>query len=495
MNDTLGALVLLPLGGAVLAALLPRHGPWVGIVTAAATLALALTTAAAVYRSGPRHLELAGWGAPLGIDLRADGLSAAMLALTAVVGVATTVYATGSDAASGRPLFWPLWLALWSGLNAVYVSGDLFNTYVALELVGLSAVALVALGGRDAYPPALRYLFVAVLGSLAYLLGVALVYAEAGTLDIVEAGERLDGATTAVTALTATALAVMALGLALKTALFPLHAWLPQAHAAAPSAVSAILSALVVKASLFVLVRVWFVVFGGAATPGAAQLLGILGTVAVVWGAVLALRQPRLKPIVAYSTVAQVGYLFLLFPLATPGLGEAAGTTAAQAAYAGWTGALGLALAHGLAKAAMFMAAGTLALAHGSDRLTDLRGAATRMPMSTLTFGLAGASLAGLPPTFGFVGKWQLLQASLISGQWWWLPVLLVGGLLTAAYTVRVLGATVNPPDAELAPLAPVPRRMEWAALSMAALAVMLGVSSSGLLGLLGVGAPVGGGP
>jgi multicomponent Na+:H+ antiporter subunit D len=491
VNGILGAVVLLPLGGAVLAAVLPVRARQVGIATAAVVLALALVTAAEVYRSGPLELELAGWGAPLGIDLRADGLSAAMLAMTGVVGVAATVYASGSEAAQGRPLFWPLWLALWAGLNSVYVSGDLFNTYVALELVGLSAVALVALGGRDAFAPALRYLFVAVLGSLAYLLGVALVYAEAGTLDIVEAGERLDGGAAAVTAL-----AAMALGLSLKTALFPLHAWLPEAHSAAPSAVSPILSALVVKASLFVLVRVWFVVLGGDATPAAAQLLGALGTVAVIWGAVLALRQTRLKRVVAYSTVAQVGYLFLVFPLAAPGIGAAAGSTAWQAAAAGWTGALGLALAHGLAKAAMFMAAGTLALAHGGDRLVDLRGAATRMPMSTMTFALAGVSLAGLPPTFGFVGKWQLLQAGLLSGQWWWLPVLLVGGLLTAAYTVRVLGATTGGPSdgEELPPLAHVPRRMELAALSMAALAVALGVTSSGVLELLGVGSAFGGG-
>jgi multicomponent Na+:H+ antiporter subunit D len=491
VNGLLAAMVLLPLGGATLAALLPGRGRQVGLGTAVVVVVLASATAVEVARSGPLHLELAGWGAPLGIDLRADGLSAAMLAMTALVGAAATVYGSGSDAAGGRPLFWPLWLALWAGLNSVYVSGDLFNTYVALELVGLSAVALVALGGRDAHAPALRYLFVAVLGSLAYLLGVALVYAEAGTLDIVQAGERLDGGTAAVTAL-----AAMALGLSLKTALFPLHAWLPEAHSAAPSAVSPVLSALVVKASFFVLVRVWFVVLGGDATPAAAQLLGALGTVAVVWGAVLALRQARLKRVVAYSTVAQVGYLFLVFPLAAPGIGTAVGSTAWQAAAAGWTGALGLALAHGLAKAAMFMSAGTLALAHGGDRLVDLRGAATRMPMSTLTFALAGVSLAGLPPTFGFVGKWQLLQAGLLSGQWWWLPVLLLGGLLTAAYTVRVLGATTGRPGdgTELRPLAHVPRRMEVAALSMAALAVALGVASSGLLELLGVGSEFGGG-
>jgi formate hydrogenlyase subunit 3/multisubunit Na+/H+ antiporter MnhD subunit len=116
------------------------------------------------------------------------------------------------------------------------------------------------------------------------------------------------------------------------------------------------------------------------------------------------------------------------------------------------------------------------------------------MPMSTLTFALAGVSLAGIPPAFGFVGKWQLLQAGLLSGQWWWLPVLLLGGLLTAAYVVRALGATTNPDGAEVRPLRPVPRRMEVTALSVAALAVLLGVTSAGVLEELAASFPFGGG-
>jgi multicomponent Na+:H+ antiporter subunit D len=407
------------------------------------------------------------------------------------VGAVVTAYATGPRAVRGQEPFWPLWLLLWAGLNAVYVSGDLFNTYVALELLGLAAVALVAQGGRDSLAPALRYLFVAVLGSLAYLLGVALVFAETGTFDIGIAAETLRSGPAAVVALGA-----MTVGLALKTALFPLHAWLPPAHSAAPAAVSALLSALVVKASFYVLVRLWFGVYQAEVAP-LTQGLGALGAAAVVWGGVQALRQERLKPVVAYSTVAQVGYLFLIFPLAAPGVTAPDGSAAAATAVAGWTGALAIAVAHGLAKAAMFLTAGTLAAAHGTDRLDRLRGAAGRMPMSGMAFGLAAVTLAGLPPTLGFVGKWQLLQASLGSGQWWWIPVLLGGGLLTIAYTTRAMKATLSDQpdeDAEPPELRPVPRRLQVAPLGLALAALVLGLTAVPLLDLTLVGSPWGGG-
>lgn len=396
MNALLGWLVLLPLTGAVLCGTLPRrlHAP-VAVCTATGTAVLAGAAAATVARDGAHRSAVAGWDPPLGITLVADGLSAPFLAMTALVGLVLTGYATGSATARGGPMFWALWLALWASLNAVYLAGDLFNGYVALEFMTVAAVGLVALAGPSALRPALRYLVVAVLGSLSYLLGVALVYGETGTLDMAQVGQGV-----ARTPATTTALALVVLGLALKAALFPLHGWLPPAHSGAPAAVSPALSALVVKAAFYLLVRVWSTALRDVGTTAAAQLLGALGAAAVLWGTGVALRQQRLKLVVAYSTVAQVGYLFLIFPLAFGVEGMDA-----QTARDGWSGVLGLGLAHGLAKAAMFMAAGTLVIGHGTDGLGDLAGAASRMPMATLAFGLAAVSLAGLPPSAGFSGK------------------------------------------------------------------------------------------
>lgn len=485
MSDLVPALVLGPLALAALVSLAPR---WAAALTLCGGLGIAagvVVAAVVVHRDGPQVVTLAGWPAPQGIELYADHLSVVMLALTALVGLAVCVYATGSDQARGGPAFWPLWLALWSSLNAVYLSGDLFNVYVALELMGIAAVALVALGGRDALEPALRYLFVAVLGSLLYLLAVALIYGETGTLSLDGAGERIDAGVVGLAALGLTAA-----GMAFKTALAPMHAWLPAAHAAAPSAVSALLSALVVKASFYVLVRVWTSVL--AFETVLVWVLGGLGAFAVVWGSVFALRQSRIKYVVAYSTVAQVGYLFLLFPLFAPMLTEGPDGRPGPAA---WTGVFAFLVAHGIAKTAMFLAAGNLIIAYAGDAIESMRGAVTRVPLSTAAFAIAGVSLAGLPPTFGFVGKWQLLQSAFGTGQWWWIPLLAAGGLLAFAYTARVVSATLDRTEDAGDPIAPeaIPRRMEVVALGMAVLALVLGLASLPLLTFLEAGVPTGG--
>ncbi|NDL57936.1 complex I subunit 5 family protein [Phytoactinopolyspora mesophila] len=493
--DLLAAVVFVPLAASIVVTLVPaRHTgvtTAIGLLTSLVVVGLVAGVAATVQRDGIMRFALADWRAPLGIELRADQLSVLLLGLTALVGAAVSVYATGSSSARGGRMFWPLWLALWSGLNAVYIAGDLFNTYVALELMGVAAVSLVALGGAQALRPALRYLYVAVLGSLLYLLGVALVYGQTGTLDLELAadGIRPDVVGGAV-------LVLMTVGLALKTALFPMHSWLPDAHSSAPAAVSALLSALVVKATLYVLIRVWFTVLDTEPAFPLDLAVGLLGATAVGWGTAMALREVRLKRIVGYSTVAQVGYLFLVFPLVTPGLEAEPGSALGEAALAGWTGGLALLLGHGVAKAAMFLAAGNIGLAYGSDDISGITGAAARMPLSVAAFGLAGVSLAGLPPTFGFIGKWQLLQASLGTGQWWWVIVLLVGGLLTFGYSARVLRATFNPTRAfELPEPEHLPRRMEVVALSLAVLAVVLGIGSLPILTFAGDGVLIGAGP
>ena len=492
---SLSTVVVVPLAGMVALSVLAR-GQWparlVAGTTAVATAASAALVVVRVVRDGPVTESLGGWPAPLGIPLVADGLSAALMAMTAVVGLAVTAFAVGERRDDS---FWPLWLAVWAALNALYVSGDAFNVYVALEVLGLAAVGLVALAGGPALRAALRYLFVAVLGSLAYLLAVALLYADRGSLELA-----LLARTPGSTVVSAAALALVTVGMMLKTALLPVHGWLPPAHGGAPSAVSPVLSALVVKGSFYVLVRMWFTVLPDSATPTAAGMLGALGGAAALWGAIMALRQPRLKLVVAYSTVAQVGYLFLVFPLVTPG--PDGGIAADAAARAGWAGALTLAVAHGVAKGAMFLAAGALAAGHGTDRLDAMRGAGARQPLSVAAFAVAGASLAGLPPTLGFTAKFLLLQSSLGGGQWWWAVPLVAGGLLAAAYVARVLRITMGGAGSDetdptvrsqctpaLGGVA-LSRRRELPALALAALAVVLGLTGALVTGLVEGAAP-----
>jgi multicomponent Na+:H+ antiporter subunit D len=281
----------------------------------------------------------------------------------------------------------------------------------------------------------------------------------------------------------------------MKTAAFPLHAWLPPAHASAPAPASAILSALVVKASFYVLLRLWLRLGTTPgpglewAAPASLVVLGLLGAGAVLWGSALALRQTQAKRLVAYSTVAQIGYLLLLFPLLADG-GEAWTRTA-------FHGGVYQVVSHGVAKAAMFLAVGTMAYAVGTDRLSGLAGLAYRMPVTFTAFGLAGLSLTGLPPSGGFLAKWLLLQASLSSGRWWWAVVIVVGSLLAAAYTFLVLRTAfertgdpelVRAETEERSPAPLVPLRLEWPALALALIAAGLGLWAAVPLRLLDIG-------
>ena len=432
---------------------------------------IALAVVVAVVRTGRVLVyHLGGWSPPLGIALRADGLSAAMLLTTSVVVSAIALFARADFAAAEdgretrRPLvFWTMLLAVWAALNAIWVGGDLFSLYVALELLTFGAVPLVCLDGSAAtLAAALRYLLFALLGSVLYLLGAALLYGACGTLDIV----LLAGRVRAEPAVWAAA-GLMTAGLLAKTALFPLHLWLPPAHAGAPPAASALLSALVVKGSFILIVRLWFDVMPGLLTVPVAQGLGALGGAAILIGSVLALRQARLKLMIAYSTIANIGYLFLVFPLAGAGAWS----------VVAWGGGMMQVIAHAVAKAAMFMAAGLMAQGLGHDRIAGFRGVFRAMPVAVGAFAVSGFSLMGLPPSGGFVAKWRLLTASVGEGQWWWAVVILTGGLLAGGYVFRVLGPAFAVTEGAVALKAAVPVERQAVVLALALCAVLLGLA------------------
>lgn len=484
--------ITVPLVGAVAALLTGRRGAAaVGLLTSALGVLAAFGLAAQVLASGMQRVVVGGWDVPLGIELRADGLATAMLLMTAVIGAGISVYAWRyfgaadhhdqhdrhvhpvgpSGSGSTQWLFWPVWLLAWGALNALYLSGDLFNLYVTLELLGLAAVALVALAGAGAAAAALRYLLFALLGSMLYILGVELLYAAHQTLDLLQLRERLQPGVSVWLAA-----ALMSTGLLVKTAIFPLHFWLPPAHGSAPAPVSAALSALVVKAGFYLLARLWLDLFGGLPSASVAPLLlGALGAGAVLWGGVQALRQTRLKAMIAYSTVAQLGYLMIALPLA--------GGVTDGAMHA----AVLLAASHAAAKASMFMCAGSLLAAYGHDRIDALTGFGTRLPITATAFALAAISLVGLPPTGGFVGKFALVEAAVRTDAWWAVAVVLLGSLLSAAFLFHALSRAFVEAPADTASVR-VARAPQLAALALALVAVALVAAGEPLRHLLAVG-------
>ncbi|WP_395698209.1 complex I subunit 5 family protein [Methylocella sp.] len=476
--------ILLPAAGLIASfAVGGRRAQTIALALAPANLALAIAIAFLVRGAGaPLVYHVGALPPPLGIALKADGFSAVMLVASALILWAASVYARadfttpeGKSEARAPFAFWSLVQGLGCGLAIVFLSSDLFNLYVALELLTFAAAPLVCLGGGAAtLRAALRYLVFALFGSVLYLLGVALLYGAYGTLDISLLAQRIGphGVVYAAAALTTA-------GLLAKTALAPLHLWLPPAHAGAPPAASAILSALVVKGSFFLIVRLWFDVFPSLAAGTGAIVLASLGGFAALLGGAMALRQARLKMLIAYSTAAQIGYLFLMFPLALGG---------APWAPDAWAGGIFQTLSHAFAKAGMFLAAGLVAKSLGHDRIDGLSGLGRSMPIAALALGVGGLSLMGLPPSGGFMAKWLLLTSAAEAGAWPIVAVLLAGTLLAAGYLYRILRPTLALPAAELK--APRQPSRELIALALAVVAALMGLAPLGFYDFLDIGRP-----
>lgn len=408
-----------------------------------AGLAIAAAILDQVWRNGrPLVYLIGGFEPPLGIALRADGISAVMLTVIAVVMCAVGCFGcrefmqpTGQSEARTPLAFWVLMLSVWCALNAVMLGTDLFNLYVALELLTFAAVPLVCLSGKpDTVKAALRYLLFALAGSVLYLLGTALLYGGYGTLDMALLSARVRPEPVALVAAT-----VMTVGLLAKTALFPLHLWLPPAHAGAPPAGSAVLSALVVKGSLLIVVRLWFEVMPALMTWAGAQIFAALSACAMVFGSIVALRQERLKLLVAYSTLAQVGFLFLMLPLAFDS------DAARLQSGAALTGGMLQAISHATAKAAMFMSVGLMAVSLSHDRIADLGGLWRVAPLSVLAFALGGLALTGLLPSGAYLAKELLLYAAEETARPWLALVVHTSGIFTSSYLILVLGHVFIP--------------------------------------------------
>ncbi|MCA9285021.1 MAG: hypothetical protein KDA22_07400 [Phycisphaerales bacterium] len=478
----------LPVAGSLACVLLgERWSRFVALLLAPVMVAVSIAVAVAVHLNGAAiFLVVGGWRPPLGIQLRADGLASSLLITAAIVVGATTWFAFGDqDESTPRPggitgarrsaSFWPLLLGVEAGVSAAFLCNDLFSLFVALEMLTFAAVPLVSLGGSvSSAAAALQYMLFALMGSFLYLVGVVLLYAACGTLDIGLLGQRsLDDSVVLL------ALAIMSVGLFAKAALFPLHFWLPPAHGGALPAASAVLSALVVKGAFFVALRLWIDVQPGLLASPAAQVVAGLGAGAILFGSVVALQQTRLKPLIAYSTVAQIGYLFLLFGL----LAEPDESTGVAVSSMVLTAAVLQVGSHALAKAAMFLAAGRITDVAGHDRLDGLAGVARILPRCVIAFAIAGLALMGVPPSGGFWAKWLLLTASVETGHWWWGMIIVIGGLLSGGYVYRAVVSMTAAPAEPVTPGAGViPRGSPWRSRDMAPLLLAM---ASLLLGFL----------
>ena len=403
-----------------------------GLAWAAATMASLLAFSIAIALTlgvldGQKYGYLmGGWEAPYGIELGVDAFSA--LTLLVVTGASTLALLAGRHSIDTeiepdrQPLFYAAWLLALAGLVGIPVSADAFNIFVFMEISALSSYVLIA-GGPDrrALPAVYKYLIMGTIGATFYLIGIGLIYLMTGTLNLADMALRIHEVADLKPVLVAAAF--ITIGLALKAAIFPLHAWLPNAYTFAPNAVTVFLAACSIKVTLYLLLRFDFVVFQPNLIGHDVQFayfLMPLAVLAILIGSGVALFEPNLKRLLAYSSIAQIGYILL---------------GASLVSLTGLTASILHMFNHALAKGALFLAVAALATRCSGIRLENIAGVSRSMPWTMGAFVVAGLSLIGVPGTAGFVSKWYLISAALGEG--------LLGGVLIAVIVISSLMAVV----------------------------------------------------
>ncbi len=464
--------VIIPLICAPLCVLLrSRTAAWlIFLLAALSSFTCAVLLAERVARLGPVHYEMGGWQPPAGIEFVVGEFSTPILLLVSLGAVVTAVYSRRSVGAELddrlSPLLYACLCLTLAGLLGLAVTGDVFNAFVFLEISSLSTYAMIAMGRRRrALVASFRYLVIGSVGAVFVLIGIGLAYAVTGTLNMTDLAQRLTGAGDN-RALHAAVVFVF-IGLAVKIAVFPLHAWLPAAYGEAPSAVSMFIAGASTKVAIYVLCRFAFTVFGVALVFETMPIgtVGLfLASLGMVLGSAAACFQNDLRYLLAWSSIAQIGYIVAGISLAT--------TAGVSAAYL-------QIIAHGVAKTALFGVAGLLFLRLGSVRLSALAGMGRRMPWTFAAFVVAGLGLIGLPPTAGFVSKWALLTALIDEGQWPVLVAMLISSLLAVIYIGRVVEIAWfrDPPEGSETVRAPV--TMVAAVWFLAGLSLYFGIDAT----------------
>ena len=421
-------------------------------------------------------------------QLRADGLGVYLGLIATGLGVAVAVYSLAAERrAHGRPAYASLLLLLVAGIVGIGLSGDLFNLYVFFELMALSSYALVAFhrDAMEAVEAGMKYLVMSAAGSLLALLGIGFLYLATGTLDLdLLAQTRLDSGTAAVAA------SLLIAGFGVKAAVVPLHTWLPDAHAAAPSGISAMLSGVVIQAGLIAMVRSLAVFgVGGTSAISVGILLALLGVVSMTVGNLTAMHQKDVKRMLAYSSVAQMGYILL-----------GVGVGLEYAIPLALTGALFHVLSHALMKGGAFLAAGALQGAWGTRDLDGLRGTGRRLPLAGVPFAIFAVGLAGAPPMVGFPSKLFIASGSAQAGGWlgvFFVVALVANSVLSLSYYVPAISLLFSKAEGQTEPRHVVGRGFLVPIVGMAVLAILFGLWPAPILAAVepAVRSILGGGP
>ncbi len=409
--------LLIPLAGSV------RRWASQPLAVAACLFSLGCSIAgmARVFDSGTFRHYLAGWQPPIGIEFVFDPLAAFFLVLITGVGTLVLIYSgpIAAEEIMGKRIgFYALSMLLLAGLTGMVVTGDLFNLYVFLEISALASYALVAIGDPRAPLSAFRYLTLGTVGASFYLMGLAFLFMSTGTLNMAEMAALLPSVNHEPQVVIGVVLIL--LGAGLKMALFPMHAWLPDAYTNASSPATALIAPIGTKVAVYLMIRVLII----SGFPSIIAVISWVAAVGIIAGSILAISQSNLKRMLAYSSVANIGYIVLGVTLANP---------------LAFIGAVLHILNHALMKAVLFMSAGGIFSKLGTLNISQLRGLPKKMPFTTTAFLIAVLSMVGIPPTGGFFSKIYLIFGAIEASAWVFVAVILISTVLNFFYFFRVI--------------------------------------------------------
>lgn len=424
-------LIVIPLMVAPITALIPSEKiTWLlTLIVCLLSLVISSYVLYAVIDGSHVIYELGGWRPPWGIEYKIDSLNAFVALIVSSIGCLACLFGYRSvpDEIEEKtiPLFYAAFQLCLLGLLGIALTGDIFNLFVFLEISSLATYALISMGkNRKALTAAFSYLILGTIGATFFLIGVGFLFAASGSLNSADIASRFS--TFEDMQLVETALIFMVMGIALKAAIFPLHSWLPNAYSQAPSTVSVFLSATATKVSIYVLLRILYDLYPiqywvDMLLP---QIMLSLGCVAVIYGSYRAWQQTEMKRLLAFSSVAQIGYIVIGFSLVN---------------QLGLTAAIIHLFNHALIKATLFIGAGILLYRANTTELGNLRGLGKDMPWTFAAITLAGLSLIGVPGTVGFVTKWYLLEAAVEKGMWIVVITIVCGSVLAIAYVWKIV--------------------------------------------------------
>ena len=402
----------------------------IGTAVSWVSLWISLTLLFAVADGSVLHYAFGGWEPPWGIAYAVDRLNA--LVLVIVSGIAALIFPFSWASiqreipAKLHVLFYTALLLCFAGLLGMTITGDAFNLFVLLEISSLSTYTLISLGkDRRSLTAAFQYLIMGTIGATFILIGVGLLYMLTGTLNMADLAERIGSLHDSRTL--QAAFAFLVVGIGLKLAMFPLHLWLPGAYSTSPSVVSAFLAATATKVAVYSLLRFLFTIFGAHFTYAEMhidQLLIPLSVIAILFASVVAVFQRGVKRMLAYSSVAQIGYMLLGIGLANQD---------------GLTATLLHLFNHALMKGVLFLAVAMVFYRTGGSALRYFSGLGRQMPWTMAAFVVGGLSIIGVPLTVGFISKWYLLLGSIERGWWPVVVVILLASLIAAIYIWRVV--------------------------------------------------------